>query len=42
MAMKRKSNSQSAFFNSRVLIGFALYAGGLVLAFDPMSSAEDI
>jgi hypothetical protein len=41
--MKTKSNSQSTFFNPRVLIGFALYAAGLVLAFAPMSSmaAED-
>src|SRR5436190_13139890 len=43
MAMKTKSNSQFAFFNPRALIGFALYAAGLVLAFPPMSSvaAED-
>src|SRR5437773_11655654 len=38
MAMKKKSASQSAFFNPRVVIGFALYAAGLVLAFAPMSS----
>src|SRR5207248_236803 len=39
----KKSASQSAFFNLCVLIGFALYAAGLVLAFTPMSSvaAED-
>jgi hypothetical protein len=36
--MKKKSASQSASFNPRVLIGFALYAAGLVLAFAPMSS----
>ena len=36
--MKKKSASQSAFFNPRVVIGFALYAAGLVLAFAPMSS----
>jgi N-acetylneuraminic acid mutarotase len=43
MAMKTKSNSRSAFFNPRVVIGFALYAAGLVLAFAPKSSvaAED-
>src|SRR4029453_17171085 len=43
MAMKTNSNSQSAFFKPRVLIGFALYAAGLVLAFAPKSSvaAED-
>ena len=39
----RKLNSQSAFFILRVLVGFALYAAGLVLASAPMSSvvAED-
>src|SRR4030095_11881613 len=37
--MKKMSASQSGFFNPRVLIGFALYATGLVLAFAPMSSA---
>ena len=37
--MKIKSNSRSAFFNPRVLIGSAFYAAGLVLAFAPMSSA---
>ena len=36
--MKTKSNSQFAFFNPRALIGFALYAAGLVLAFGAMSS----
>src|SRR5262245_18997665 len=36
--MKKKSASQSAFFNPRVVVGFALYAAGLVLAFAPMSS----
>src|SRR4030095_16046522 len=43
MAMKRKSTSQSAFFNLRVVISFALYAAGLVFAFGVMSSvaAED-
>ena len=41
--MKTKSNSRFAFFIPRVLIGFALYAAGLVLAFASMSSvaAED-
>jgi hypothetical protein len=41
--MKTKSNSRSAFFNPRVVIGFAVYATGLVLAFGVMSSvaAED-
>src|SRR5262245_19062397 len=34
--MKTKSDSRSAFFNPRVLIGFALCAAGLVLA-----AAED-
>jgi hypothetical protein len=34
--MKTKSNSRSAFFNPRVVIGFALCAAGLVLA-----AAED-
>ena len=37
--MKKKSASQSAFFNPRVLIGFALYAASLVLAFGAMRSA---
>ena len=37
--MKTKSNSQFAFFIPRVVIGFALYAAGLVLVFAPISSA---
>src|SRR6516165_4634410 len=43
MAMKTKCNSRSAFFNPRIVIGFALCAAGLVLAFASMSSvvAED-
>src|SRR5436190_3650209 len=32
MAMKKKSASQSAFFHSRVLIGFALCSIGVLLA----------
>jgi hypothetical protein len=36
--MKTVCTSRIAFLNPRVLIGFALYAGGLVLAFVPMSS----
>ena len=41
--MKTKSNSRSAFFKPRVVIGFALCTAGLVLAFASMSSvvAED-
>src|SRR5262249_50829830 len=38
MAMKTKSNSRSAFFIPRIVIGFALYAAGLVLALSPMGS----
>ena len=36
--MKTKSNSRSAFFKPRVVIGFALCTAGLVLAFASMSS----
>src|SRR5262249_14778254 len=39
MAMKTKSDSRSTFFIPRVVIGFALYATGLVLAFAAMSGA---
>src|SRR5438093_818484 len=39
MAMKTKSNSRFAFFTPRALIGFALYAASLVLAFGAMRSA---
>ena len=37
--MKTASTSRLTFLNPRVLIGFALYAAGLVLAFAAMSSA---
>jgi len=37
--MKTQSTARLTFFNPRVLIGFALYAAGLVLAVAPMSSA---
>ncbi len=37
--MKTECTSRLAFLNPRVLIGFALYAAGLVLALAPMSSA---
>ena len=37
--MKTQSTARLTFLNPRVLIGFALYAAGLVLAFAPMSSA---
>ena len=37
--MKTKSDSRSTFFIPRVVIGFALYATGLVLAFAAMSGA---
>ena len=37
--MKTESTSRLAFLNPRVLIGFALYAAGLVFAFVAMSSA---
>ena len=37
--MKTERTSRIAFVNPRVLIGFALYTAGLVLAFGPMSSA---
>ena len=37
--MKTESTSRLAFLNPRVLIGFALYAAGVVLAFAAMSSA---
>ena len=37
--MKTASTSRLAFLNPRVLIGFALYAAGLVLAFAPVSNA---
>src|SRR5437773_5073634 len=32
MAMKKRSTSQGAFFNPRVLIGFALCSAGVLLA----------
>ena len=38
-SMKTECTSRFAFLNPRVLIGFALYAAGLVLAFGAMSSA---
>ena len=38
-SMKTECTSRLAFLNPRVLIGFALYAAGLVLAFGAMSSA---
>ena len=37
--MKTAHTSRLGFLNIRLLIGFALYAAGLVLAFAPMSSA---
>src|SRR5438876_586877 len=37
--MKKECTPRLALLNRRVLIGFALYAAGLVLAFGPMSSA---
>ena len=37
--MKTACTSRLAFLNPRILIGFALYAAGLVLAFGIMSSA---
>jgi hypothetical protein len=37
--MKTESTSRLAFFNPRILIGFALYTAGLVLALAPMNSA---
>ena len=37
--MKTTSTSRLAFLNPRVLIGFALYSTGLVLAFALVSSA---
>src|SRR5215472_5278535 len=37
--MKTECTPQSAFVNPRLLIGFALYAAGVILAFGPMSSA---
>ena len=37
--MKTECTSRLGFLNPRVLIGFALYAAGLVLAFGAMSSA---
>jgi hypothetical protein len=37
--MKTECTTRLRLLNSRVLIGFALYAAGLVLAFAPMSSA---
>jgi hypothetical protein len=37
--MKTECTWRIAFLNPRVLIGFALYAIGLVLALAPMSSA---
>ena len=42
-SMKTAYTSRLTLLNPRVLIGFALYAAGLVLAFAPMSSvaAED-
>jgi hypothetical protein len=38
-SMKTACTSRIAFLNPRVLIRFALYAAGLVLAFAPMSSS---
>jgi galactose oxidase-like protein len=38
-SMKTQSTSRLTFLNPRGLIGFALYAAGLVLAFGVMSSA---
>ena len=38
--MKTTCTSRIAFLNPRVLIGFALYAAGLVLAFSSMSGAD--
>src|SRR5439155_1366266 len=38
-SMKTACTSRIAFLNPRVLIGFALYAAGLVLVFGSMSSA---
>src|SRR5205809_3137620 len=37
--MKKECTPRLALLNRRVLIGFALYAAGLVLALAPMSSA---
>ena len=37
--MKTECTSRIAFLKPRLLIGFALYAAGLVLALAPMSSA---
>ena len=37
--MKRKCTSRLVLLNPRVLIGFALYAAGLVFAFGAISSA---
>ena len=37
--MKTECTSRLGFLNPRVLIGFALYAAGLVFAFAAMSSA---
>jgi hypothetical protein len=40
-SMKTERTSRLAFFNPRVVIGVALYAAGLVLAFAPMSSVVE-
>src|SRR5438874_2535921 len=39
MAMKKKSASQSAFFNPRILIGFVLCSVGLLLALAELSKS---
>ena len=39
ISMKTACTSRSSFLNPRVLMNFALYAAGLVLAFAPMSTA---
>ena len=38
-SMKTESTSQLTFRNPRVVIGFALYAAGVVLAFGAMNGA---
>ena len=40
-SMKTKSTSQSAFFNPRVLIGFALCSIGVLLTLAPLSKSAD-
>ena len=37
--MKTARTSRSAFFNPRVLLGFSLYAAGVILALAPMKGA---